>query len=53
MRFKLLRSAVVRWVARRLRVPIKVRDTYYGADIGCSHVGFEPSFAVTSEANPR
>jgi len=29
MKFKFLRSSIVRWVARRLRVPIDVHQSYF------------------------
>lgn len=53
MRFKFLRSAVCDGSHAGYAFQSKSVTLNYGADIGCSHVGFEPSRAVTGEASPR
>jgi len=42
----------VLWMARALKVPIKVRDTYWGAPHGTSHVALQPSLTISGEAHP-
>jgi hypothetical protein len=52
MRLKWLRMAAVQWFARRLQVPIKIRDSYWGEKPSRSHVVLKPDLAVAGEAEP-